>query len=107
MESFTKKQIIEYIHKQDEEGGAWLDSVPMEIQSAFFDNPYVSSKAKIITVLLSHIFTEEERDWMDWLLLEWTYNPQLSIRIDAIEYRFESFETALDKLFELRLINED
>lgn len=103
----SKKEIIRCIHEQDQQAEAWIDSVPMSIRDAFFDNPYVSARGRIIAYLMMYIFNEEEREWADWLLLEWTHNPELTIQIDGISYRFNSFDEGLDKLFELGLIKED
>lgn len=103
----TKREIIEVIYQQYQESQSWISSVPIEIQHAFFDNPYVASRGKIIQRMMSYIFTDEEYQWVDWLTLEWDYNPHLTITIDGVTYRFNTFEEGLDKLFELGLIKEN
>jgi hypothetical protein len=51
IESLLNKFII-LTKEQDK----WIDKIPMEINAAFFDNPYVTAKGQQIDLLLDFIF---------------------------------------------------
>jgi hypothetical protein len=67
----SKKDLIAYIYDQYVESEKWIESVPSEIRDVFFDNSLLRSRGRMILALEQYIFTEEEREWMDWLVFEW------------------------------------
>lgn len=103
----SKRFLIEYMYEQYKESEYWLSSIPKDIADAFFDNTYVKCRGRINLALLQYVFTEEELDWVDWLVLEWDYNPNLTISVDNVTYMFKTFEEGLNMIFELGLIKED
>lgn len=101
-----KKALIKEIIKIGSKGDKWLDAVPSEISSAFFDNPYVESMSRTTDLLLSVIFTEEELGWVYWILYDWSDSRTegLSFVVDNTEYNPKTRDEAIDLVFSLKLI---
>lgn len=63
---------------------AWLDSVPREVNSVFFDNPHVDTLEQTKTVLLNALFDGALRQEVDWFLYEW--GPEKDVTYRTITY---------------------
>jgi len=78
----NKITILRELYVQQVDGNKWLDKVPREVSTAFFDNPYVESLQRSQDLLMTCVFTEAEQDWADWFLLEWTNDKSLTVGYD-------------------------
>ena len=80
MEQQKFKNLIIELKKYDESANAWLDSIPREINSVFFDNPYVDSLQHTKELLLASLFDKPLIDEVEWFLYEWSENKDESLR---------------------------
>ena len=99
-----KAALIEIINLQ-EKADRWLDTVPKEINEAFFDNPYTTSLGLQLDVALKCLFPEEELDWVCWALYEWREGLGFQVDDGAMIYP-KSKNDALDILFDMGIIKE-
>lgn len=63
--------LIGQLKELDQAADQWLDTVPREINSAFFDNPYVDTHYKIRALLLEALYDGPLLEEVDWFLYEW------------------------------------
>lgn len=68
------------LKKYDAKAEAWLDTVPREINSVFFDNPYVDALQHTKDLLLTTLFDKPLRDEVGWFLYEWSEEKDVSLR---------------------------
>jgi hypothetical protein len=66
------KTLVGSIKDNYDKGNAWLDTIPREVNSVFFDNPYVDSLHRINTVCLETIFDGYLRQEVEWFIYEWS-----------------------------------
>jgi hypothetical protein len=74
------KELMLQLKNYEAKADAWLDTVPREINSVFFDNPYVDALHHTKDVLLSALFDKPLRDEVDWFLYEWAEDKDVSLR---------------------------
>lgn len=58
MKATKLKKLLESFLKYQEKSDKWINSIPSEIVSGFFDNPYANSKEFQIELLISFIFDD-------------------------------------------------
>jgi hypothetical protein len=80
MERQKFKELMCQLKKYDAKADAWLDRVPQEINSVFFDNPYVDALQHTKELLLTTLFDKPLRDEVDWFLYEWSEEKDVSLR---------------------------
>jgi hypothetical protein len=103
----SKKTLLKRIFIENQKADKWLDTVPPQINSMFFDNPYINSHQKVVDLCINHIFSEnEEQTWAYWFLYDWGNNHSLTICIDDKEYSFGDADKLLDFMFSQHLIEE-
>jgi hypothetical protein len=80
MEQKKFKDLIENLMHYDKVANEWMDKVPSEINSAFFDNPYVDSIQHANSILLTALFDKPLYDEVNWFLYEWKAEKDVSLR---------------------------
>lgn len=78
----NKEQVFRKIVKLQTDADAWLDTVPRDINSAFFDNDYVNNLRMMIDLLMDQCF-DEHSSWVEWFLHEW--KPGYEVGYDNTE----------------------
>ena len=66
----TKIDLLRKYLQLHEDGSLWLDSVPPEIRTGFFDNPYCYALASSIEMMLPSIFSSGLVELISWYLYE-------------------------------------
>jgi len=94
----NKITILRELYIQQVDGNKWLDKVPREVSTAFFDNPYVESLQRSQDLLMTCVFTEEEHEWVDWFLLDWAGDKSLSVIQGADTFAFNTIEDFVNYL---------
>ena len=84
------KLVIEEYNKQSE----WLDSLPIEIQSAFFDNAYVQSLHRTNDKALTLALGVELYEDLCWFLYD-KPDGKTTVTFDGKTYDIETFEDYL------------
>ena len=74
------KTLVGSIKDNYDKGNTWLDTIPREVNSVFFDNPYVDSLHRINTVCLETIFDGYLRQEVEWFIYEWDANKDSRYR---------------------------
>jgi hypothetical protein len=74
------KELMCRLKKYDAKADAWLDTVPPEINSVFFDNPYVDALQHTKDLLLETLFEKPLIDEVIWFLYEWAEDKDVSLR---------------------------
>lgn len=99
----NKKELVRKLIKYNKQAEEWLDSVPKEIQPAFFDNPWSENHQRMIGTLIDYTFRDpEEHEWVCWLYYEW--HDGLTFSVHGVEYEPMSIEQAVDMVFGLGLV---
>lgn len=65
------KTTIEFLYEQKQKRDAWIDKLPSDISSAFFDNEHVDSLHNEISFLLKMLFKPELLEEIEYFLYEW------------------------------------
>jgi hypothetical protein len=98
--SEAKKALIKQLVERYDASDVWIDSVPRDIQPAFFDNEYMRQYGLMIDALIDYTFQDDERGWVYWILFDWRYNKSLSFSLDSENMiTCDSIDTLLDLLF--------
>jgi hypothetical protein len=63
--------LLKCIVDNNKRGQKWLDTVPSEINSVFFDNPYVDAVQGNFDLLLKTLFKGDIQEEIEWFLYEW------------------------------------
>ena len=66
----NKETIFRKLYKNEQRRIEWIDKVPSDIQSAFFDNDYVNSLHNSNDLLMEAVF-QEHYDSVMWFLCDW------------------------------------
>lgn len=66
----NKLKLISKTIEEYKKRSEWLDSIPCDISSAFFDNAYVSSLEKLNETLLQEILGETLYQELTWFLYD-------------------------------------
>jgi hypothetical protein len=74
------KDLIEKLMHYDKVADDWMDKVPSEINSAFFDNPFVDALQHTKDLLLIALFDKPLLDEVNWFLYEWKAERDVSLR---------------------------
>lgn len=98
----NKFDLFRKLYKYHAKGNAWLDTVPNEINEAFFDNPYVGALRRQLDLVQAAVFTEEQLSDIDWFLFDWSVTPTLTWKIDDVEYSFSGIDEYIQFLQEHR-----
>lgn len=64
----SKIQLLKKYLELYEHGNRWLDQVPHQVRSSFFDNPYCNSLNSINDLLLEECFSEDIVEEILWYL---------------------------------------
>ena len=95
----TFKALMIELYEREKEGSAYLDTIPSDIQSAFFDNKYCESLAFQTDLLRRALFDgmglSEE---VEFFLYEWKQgdpNPQIWLE-DGTAVSVETFDDYMD-----------
>lgn len=75
----TQQLIIE-LHNHHLRGSRWLDTVPPEINSVFFDNTYVDSLQQCLEIMMKAHFSDELLQELQWFLYEWDKDHPIALR---------------------------
>jgi hypothetical protein len=62
MQASKIQELLSKIIKLNKEQDVWLEKLPIEISSAFFDNTYVTAKSLQIDTLINFIFEDWSED---------------------------------------------
>lgn len=73
----TKEKLFRNLVKLYATSGAWLDTVPSEINSVFFDNPVMDAMYSANTMLIREYFGEHA-EAVEWFIYEW--KPGFAVR---------------------------
>jgi hypothetical protein len=65
-------------------GDEWIDKVPGEVVSVFFENPYVDAALRSNTVLMEKLFDKSMIQEIEWFLYEW--KPDAKVEMRTITY---------------------
>jgi hypothetical protein len=79
------RKLFELDRKQD----AYIDSLPKDISSAFFDNAYVESIRRQNDMLVDEAFGDKAH-WVNWFLYEW--KPGYEIIANDKKYQINDIE---------------
>jgi hypothetical protein len=80
----------------------WIDSIPSDIRTAFYDNTYIETLQQQSDMLIKQIFSEEEIGDMEWFLYEWANGGDRIWRINGQEFGFENIDDYIEMLVEHR-----
>lgn len=67
----NKEQIFRKLYEEQLRREEWLDKIPSNINSVFFDNEYVNSMSIANDMLIEKVF-DEHAESIFWFLHEWT-----------------------------------
>lgn len=74
-------QLLTTLKQLDKVGSAWLDTVPADINSVFYDNAYVDALQRAKDTALQAVFRSPgANDEISWFLYEWDANKDVSLR---------------------------
>jgi len=76
-----------------EDADRWLDSVPGEINDAFFDNPYINAYQAMLHLFLAKCGAE-----IEWFFYEWSTDPALSLIDSGKEFTLDSIDEVVEYL---------
>ena len=65
------KKLVGSIKDNYDKGNAWLDTIPREVNSVFFDNPFVDSLHRMNTLYINSLFDGALLQEVEWFLYEW------------------------------------
>jgi hypothetical protein len=74
------KSLIKRLVKEYHLGDTWLDTIPSDINSVFFDNPYVDSLHRTNTLLMQALFDDALLQEVQWFIHEWRADNDVSLR---------------------------
>jgi hypothetical protein len=77
------KTLVTQIIEHDQAGDAYIDSLPGEIQSAFFDNKFVEHLEMVKDLLMKQVFGDLV-EWVYWIMWEW--KPGYEAKVDDVSY---------------------
>jgi hypothetical protein len=81
------EQIFSFLYNQNKAQNAWVDKLPHDISSAFFDNEYVNSISLSKEMLLDNLFEDQFLRYdIDYIL----YNEARYIINGDIEWKFDN-----------------
>ena len=66
----TKEKLFRLIYKHTKDASNWLDTVPREVNTAFFDNPYIENHLIMVDMLINEVFGEHTPSIL-WFLYDW------------------------------------
>ncbi len=66
----AKVSDLKYFYDKTKEADEWLDTVPKDINAAFFENTYVGAYYDMVNYSMTKIF-EDKLPAADWLIFEW------------------------------------
>jgi hypothetical protein len=96
----SKAQTFKYIYEQTIKGEKFIDSLPVSVRSAFFDNELQESTQLIADVLIRKYF-DEHWESVEWFLYEW--KPGYTVGIGGRETMINN----IDEYIEWMRENED
>ena len=74
----NKIELFKKIYAEHVKGDIWLDTVPTEISSIIFDNPYVESITRSNSILLETVFGAHAES-IYWFMYEWKPGDEVAI----------------------------
>jgi hypothetical protein len=74
------KSLIKRLVKEYHLGDTWLDTIPRDINSVFFDNPYVDSLHRTNTLLMQALFDDALLQEVQWFIYEWSDDKPAELR---------------------------
>lgn len=106
MNAVKFKKLITDLKNSAEQGDEWLNRVPREINSAFFDNPYVDSLDRTKTLLLNALFEDTSLlQEVEWFLYEWSPEKDESYRTITYQNEFKYVINNVDDFVEFLSID--
>jgi len=94
----TKLEVFRRIYDLYSEAEDYINQVPSDLNTFFFENTYSNNREMIVDVLMRAYFTESENESVYWFLYEWHNNKDLTISIDDHEYKFNTIDDYIDYL---------
>jgi hypothetical protein len=91
MNMLTKEKLFRELYKSSKERDAYIDAIPNDIKSAFFDNSYVNSALMDLDMLIYYVFGDFAES-IFWFLNEWepgfevSFNEETAIINNIDEY---------------------
>jgi len=83
------KELLTTLKDLNKKGDEWLDKVPSEINSVFFDNTYCDNLRRSTDALIHYIFDETLVQELDWFLYEWSPEKSENQRTIWITLNFD------------------
>lgn len=94
-------------HKTEmERGSAWIDSMPSDINSAFFDNTYVNSLDTQISLTQKMLFGDLYED-ISWFLYEWNPKHGVITMPDGTSYNIQTLDDYISYLIDEHFVEDD
>jgi len=66
----TREELFRKLYEEEVKRNKWFKSLPLDINSAFFDNEYVNSLYNDNSMLIEKVF-DEYAESVSWFLYEW------------------------------------
>jgi len=98
----TKIKLFRKIYENHCKTEQWIDSIPSDIRTAFYDNLYIETLHGQNDMLIKQIFSEDEIIDMEWFLYEWSNRSDMTWRINGQEKGFENIDDYIEMLVEHR-----
>jgi hypothetical protein len=74
------KKLMQQLMDLRTRGDEWIDKVPGEVVSVFFENPYVDAALRSNTVLMEALFDKTMLQEVEWFLYEWRPDAREELR---------------------------
>lgn len=95
IKSTELKSLLQYLVKSHKESHDWLEQLPRDIQSAFYENTYVNNILLDQDRLLKFAVGDLYED-IQWFLYDW--KPGFEIQVNETEYIIETLDDYINYL---------
>ena len=90
------ENLVWFLDKENLERDEWVNTVPREINSVFFDNPYVESQYNVIEFLLENLLSDYRlKEVLDWFLYEVNRDKGSLVKVDDEEFLIRTVDDFL------------
>lgn len=97
-------QFLKIFEELNKEGDQWLDRIPLDIKSVFFDNKYINVLYSKVNTLLQLCFSEQLQEELDWFWYDRPHSNQITV--DNKTYTIQSIEDFVEYLIDRNLITK-
>lgn len=95
IKSTDLKSLLQYLLKSHKESHDWIESLPREIQSVFYENTYVNNILLDHDRLLKFAVGDLYED-IQWFLYDW--KPGYEIQVNETKYVIKTLDDYIDYL---------